>query len=69
MQTYSSLQRTDKYSSFLPKVIRKSGHNIISCFEVSRGHAAYMEQKDVADVGGGEGLKYFNYAGITLVHY
>lgn len=57
------------HPSLLPTVIRKPGHNIISCFEVLRGHILCMEQKDVGETDKGEGLKYFNYAVVELVHY
>jgi hypothetical protein len=69
MQTWSSLPRTRIHPSLLPTVIRKPGHNIISCFEVLHGHISYMEQKDVGETERGEGLKYFNYAVVELVHY
>jgi len=69
MQTWSSQPRTRIHPSLLPTVIRKPGHNIISCFEVLHGHISYREQKDVGETERGEGLKYFNYAVVELVHY
>lgn len=54
--------------TLLPAVIRKPDHNIVSCFQVLRGHTEYTGQTDVCEMERGEGLKYFNYALVELVH-